>query len=231
MKTALVTGANRGLGFEISRQLAKQGFKVYMGSRDLDKGLKACEKLRKEGLDVEALALDVTKSASIKEAAGKVKHGSGFLDVLVNNAGVLLDTGEANKAMNVDPLIVLKTMEVNLAGPLKMAQAFVPLMKERRGRIINVSSGMGALTDMEGGWAGYRTSKAALNALTIILSKELEQDGVSVNSVCPGWVRTDLGGESAPRSPEEGALGTVWLATMDNPPTGKFYRDKNEIPW
>lgn len=231
MKIALVTGANRGLGLETSRQLAKKGFKVYLGARDLDKGLKAKDALVKEGLDVEAIALDVTKSSTIKEAASRVKKEAGRLDVLVNNAGVMLDGGEgSNTAMKVDPLIVLRTMEVNLAGPLKMAQAFVPLMGEG-GRIVNVSSGMGAISEMEGGWAGYRTSKAALNALTKILSVELREAKISVNSVCPGWVRTDLGGEKAPKSPEEGVESAVWLATMDSPPSGKFFRDKKEINW
>lgn len=231
MKTALVTGANRGLGLETVRQLAQEGFRVYMGCRSLDKGLTALEQLNKRAWDIRPLELDVTKSSSVKEAAAKVKKESGSLDVLVNNAGVMLDTGEgSNRAMKVDPLIVLKTMETNLAGPLKMVQAFAPLMGEGA-RVINVSSGMGSLEEMAGGWAAYRTSKAALNALTKILADELSDKNISVNSVCPGWVRTDLGGENAPRTPEEGVKSAVWLATMDNPPSGKFFRDLKEIAW
>lgn len=232
MKTALVTGANRGLGFELSRQLGKKGYKVYMGSRNLDKGLKAAESLGNEGLDVEVISLDVTKSADVKSAVDKIKKESGHLDVLVNNAGVMLDTGDdSNSALKVDPVIVLKTMEVNLTGPLRTSQAFAPLMSGRDARIINFSSGMGQLSEMGGGWAAYRTSKTALNALTKILSNELESYSISVNSVCPGWVKTDMGGEAAPRMPEEGVAGALRLATMDSPPTGKFFRDDKEIDW
>lgn len=232
IKTALVTGANRGLGLETCRQLAKLGHEVYLGARDLDKGLKAASELEKEGLKVFPIELDVTKSASIKSAVNIIQERSAGLDVLVNNAGVMLDTGEgSNKAMNVDPVIVLKTMEVNLTGPLKVTQAFAKLMKNRGARIINISSGMGSLNEMDEGWAAYRASKAALNALTIVLSKELKEFDISVNSVCPGWVRTDLGGENAPLSPSEGVKTTIWLATQEGPPSGKFFRDKKEIAW
>jgi len=145
----------------------------------------------------------------------------------------MLDSGEGqNSVLNVDPVIVMKTYEVNTVGALIMSQAIAPLMKEKgEGRIINISSGMGSLSEMEGGWAAYRMSKSSLNALTRILHAELNSFGISVNSVCPGWLRTDLGGESAPLSPEEGARTPVWLATMVDSPSGKFFRNKEEIEW
>lgn len=233
MKIAIVSGGNRGLGLEAVKQLAMKGFKVYLGSRDLEKGQKALNQLLADdpNLHIELIQLDVTKSASIKAAASKVKDEYGHLDVLVNNAGVMLDTGEgSNKALEVDPVIVLKTMEVNLTGPLTMIQAFAPLMP-KGSRVINVSSGMGSLKDMEGGWAAYRSSKTALNALTRIFSAELKDQEISVNSICPGWVKTDLGGESAPRTPLEGVQSIIWLATTENPPSGGFFRDQKPIDW
>lgn len=233
MKVSLVTGGNRGLGLAIVKELASKGHIVYMGTRDLDKGLKACEGLVKEGLRIRPIELDVTKSSTIKDAVAKIKDENDYLDVLINNAGVMLDSGEGqNSVLNVDPIIVMKTYEINTVGALIMSQAIAPLMKEKgEGRIINISSGMGSLNEMEGGWAAYRMSKSALNALTRILHEELNSFGISVNSVCPGWLRTDLGGERAPLSPEEGARTPVWLATMSGSPSGKFFRNKEEIAW
>lgn len=236
MKIALVTGANRGLGFETSRQLAQQGFKVYMASRDEQKGKMACEILKSEGLNVTPLQMDVTKTKEIRNAVDMLKSNNEVPDVIVNNAGVFLesltDTGTSSSVLNVDPVIILKTIETNTMGPLKLFQALVPLMKEKDdARIINISSGMGQLSDMGGNWPGYRMSKTSLNALTRILHAELEDSGVSVNSVCPGWVKTDMGGDNAPRTVQEGVKTTVWLATMENSPSGKFYRDCKEIEW
>ncbi|MCO4753668.1 MAG: SDR family oxidoreductase [Bacteriovoracaceae bacterium] len=233
MKVALVTGANRGLGLAITKLLAQKGLKVYLGSRDLEKGQAVCEGLVQEGLNVEAIQIDVTKNSTIKDALAKIKEQEQTLDVLINNAGVMLDSGEGqNSVLTVDSVIAMQTFEINTVGALKTSQAFAPLMKEMGGgRIINISSGMGALNEMEGGWAAYRMSKTALNSLTRILHAELNDFGISVNSVCPGWVQTDLGGDKAPLTPEEGARTPVWLATMSDPPSGKFFRDRKEISW
>lgn len=236
-KIALVTGANRGLGLETSRQLAAKGFKVYMACRDAKKGEEAVKKLRAQGHDVELIAMDVTKTAEIRSGVEILKHNGEIPDVLVNNAGVFLESAgpehpENSSVLKVDPVIILKTIEINTMGPLKLFQALVPLMVEKNdARIINISSGMGALEGMDGHWPGYRMSKTALNALTKILSVELTGTSVKVNSVCPGWVRTDMGGENASRSVEEGVETTVWLATTSNCPTGGFYRDKKLISW
>lgn len=236
MKIALVTGANRGLGFETSKQLAKKGFKVYMASRDEQKGKMACEILSSAGLNVVALKMDVTKTKDIRSAVDLFKSNNETPDVIVNNAGVFLemlsDSGNNESILNVDPVIILKTIETNTMGPLKLLQAFVPMMKDKDyGRIVNISSGMGQLQEMGGKAPGYRISKTSLNALTKILQAELSDTKITVNSVCPGWVKTDMGGDSAPRSVEEGVATTVWLATTDNPPAGKFFRDKEEINW
>ncbi len=235
MKIALVTGANRGLGFETSKQLAAHGFKVYMGCRDQVKGKAAEEILKSEGLDVEFVKLDVTKTVDIRDFLKTLKDKKEVVDVLVNNAGVLLvslnDQADAS-VFKVDPVIVLKTIEANTIGPMKLIQSLVPLMMEKgEGRVINISSGMGQLQDMTGMWPGYRMSKTALNALTKIVDSEVAGHNIYVNSVCPGWVRTDMGGEAATRSIEEGVETTVWLATCKNPPRGKFLRDKKSISW
>lgn len=236
-KVALVTGANRGLGLETSRELAQKGFKVFIACRDEDKGRAAEAKLLSENLEVEFLKMDVTKTAEIRAAVEVMKKKAEVPDVLVCNAGVFLESGgptdnSSASVFKVDPVIILKTIEVNTMGPLKLFQALVPLMKEKSdARIINISSGMGALNEMGGHWPGYRMSKTALNALTKILDAELAGTSVKVNSVCPGWVRTDMGGESATRSIEEGVQTTIWLATTDNCPHGGFYRDKKLIAW
>ena len=237
MKVVLVTGANRGLGFETSRQLAKQGFKVYMGCRNIENGNLASETLKSEGLNVQAVKLDVTKTADIRNFLNVLKDEKDTLDVLINNAGVFLESDGPEDHSNasvlkVDPVIILKTIEANTMGPLKIVQSIVPMMIENgNGRIINISSGMGQLKDMSGHWPGYRMSKTSLNALTKILDHELSEYNISVNSVCPGWVRTDMGGKNASLSVEEGVATTVWLATCENPPMGQFIRDKKSIDW
>ena len=236
-KIALVTGANRGLGLETSRQLAKEGFKVYMGCRNLEKGQVAAEALSTLGLDVEAHKLDVTKTQDIRDFHNTLRSRSENVDVLINNAGVFLESDgpqdtTSSSILKVDPVIILKTIEANTMGPLKLIQSILPMMLERgSGRIINLSSGMGQLEDMGGHWPGYRMSKTALNALTKIVDAEVQDKNVFVNSVCPGWVRTDMGGKDAHRSIEEGVETTVWLALCENPPRGKFLRDKKVIPW
>jgi NAD(P)-dependent dehydrogenase (short-subunit alcohol dehydrogenase family) len=222
---ALVTGANRGIGFEVSRQLARAGMRVLMGARDQAKGEAAAAALAREGGDVEAVRLDVADAAQIRALDPRL----GAVDVLVNNAGVDYDTDQS--ALFADLMRVRKTFETNLFGAWAMAEAVAPGMRARRwGRIVNVSSGAGSLTRMGPGAPGYSASKAALNALTRLLAAELAGSGVLVNSVCPGWVATDMGGGGRPVS--DGAAGVVWAATLpDDGPTGGFFRDGRPQAW
>jgi NAD(P)-dependent dehydrogenase (short-subunit alcohol dehydrogenase family) len=232
-KVAVVTGGNRGLGLEACRQLARAGAKVVLASRDPEKGEAAATALRGEGLEVTAYPLDVTDAASIGRLAAFIEQQFGRLDILVNNAGVFMDRSAADEAsaLRSDPAVVRQTFEANTLGPMMVSQALIPLM-HGNGRVVNVSSGMGQLDQMEGRFPGYRLSKAALNALTRILAHELRHTGITVNSVCPGWVRTDIGGPNAPRTPEQGVETIVWLAKLpDGSPTGGFFRDKQPIPW
>ena len=230
-KIAVVTGANRGIGFEICRQLARNGVKVLLTSRDKLKGEAAVASLCDEGLDVTFHQLDVTAPVSVGRLAADLESEYGRLDILINNAGVMPEHGEAASVFKADVDLVRQTLETNTLGSLRMAQALIPLMRGE-GRVVNVSSGMGQLAEMNGGWPGYRFSKAALNALTRILADELEGTRIKVNSVCPGWVRTDMGGPGATRSVEQGAETPVWLALLpDDGPTGSFFRDKQPIPW
>lgn len=230
---AIVTGANRGLGFETSRQLAQRGYQVVMTSRSVEKGRAAAEKLKKEGLDVVYFPLEVTNPAHIRQLEHFIEKEFGRLDVLVNNAGVFLDPRDpaAASLFNAEIDIIRDTFETNTLGPLMLAQALVPLMRGE-GRVVNVSSGMGQLSEMNGGWPGYRLSKTALNAVTRILADELANTQIKVNSVCPGWVKTDMGGPDAERPVEQGAETIVWLATLpENGPSGGFFRDKQPIAW
>ena len=230
-KIAVVTGANRGIGFEICRQLARNGVKVILTSRDVRKGEVAVADLGGQGLDVAFHQLDVTDPASVSRLTANLKSDYGRLDILINNAGVMPEHGEAAGVFKADVDLVRQTLETNTLGALGVAQALIPLMRGE-GRVVNVSSGMGQLAEMNGGWPGYRFSKVALNALTRILADELEGTRIKVNSVCPGWVRTDMGGPSATRSVEQGAETPVWLALLpDDGPTGGFFRDKQPIPW
>jgi NAD(P)-dependent dehydrogenase (short-subunit alcohol dehydrogenase family) len=228
-KTALVTGANKGIGFEVARQLARQGFRVFLGARNEKAGRAAAEKLREDG-DVSFLRIDISDATSIRAAAEELSRGSERLDVLVNNAGILLD--EDKSALTITPDIFETTLRTNTLGPWLVAQAFAPLLeKSQAPRIVNVSSGGGQLEDGADGWApGYCVSKTALNGVTVQLAAALPK--CAVNSVCPGWVRTDMGGEGATRSVGEGAATIVWLAT-DAPHdlTGKFVKDRKVIPW
>ncbi|HPF57684.1 MAG TPA: SDR family oxidoreductase [Candidatus Competibacteraceae bacterium] len=235
---AVVTGANRGLGLETARQLAKRDIQVIVTSRNPGKGEMAMEKLLAEGLDVLFQPLDVTSESSVAELGTFIHSHCGRLDILVNNAGVFLDihstedTGNAS-VFNASLETLTMTLKTNLYGPLLLSQELAPLMKQQHyGRIVNVSSGMGQLSDMEGKSPAYRISKTALNALTRILAAETQGYNILVNSVCPGWVRTDMGGSGAERTVEEGASGIVWAATLpDNGPTGGFFRDGQPIPW
>jgi len=227
---AVVTGANRGMGLEICRQLARKGIKVILTARSEKNGKEAVEKLNSEGLDILFHQLDVTDEQSIKKAANYVKSNFNKLDILVNNAGIGADYN--NRGLNADIEKTREILDTNLFGPLRVCTAFIPIMSgSSNGRIINISSEMGALNSMGGGSVGYRISKASLNAVTRILAAELEDTTISVNSVAPGWVHTDMGGPEAPRSIEEGIDTTVWLATTNKLYTGKFFRDREEIDW
>ncbi len=233
-KIAVVTGGNRGIGFETCRQLAKKQFQVVLTSRDEAKGKAAAEQLRAEELAVINYPLDVTSLESVEQVAQFVQAKFGRLDVLVNNAGVLLDYRDSDGSVfNLKLETLRETMETNLYGPLRLCQALVPLMQRHNyGRVVNVSSGAGELSDMHNGYPSYRISKTALNALTRILADQLDSTNILVNSVCPGWVRTDMGGANASRSPEQGADTIVWLATLpDNGPRGSFFRDRQPIDW
>ncbi|NEU75892.1 SDR family oxidoreductase [Hassallia byssoidea VB512170] len=232
-KVAVVTGGNRGLGFEASRQLAKLQYQVVLTSRDEAKGKAAADKLQAENLDVTFHPLDVTSDESSQKLAEFISQQFGKLDVLVNNAGIYIDEAGNNSVLYAKIDTVQQTMETNVYGVLRVTQALIPLMKKQNyGRIVNVSSGMGQLHDMGGGYTGYRLSKAALNALTRIFASELQGTNILVNSVCPGWVKTDMGGANATRTPEQGVNTIVWLAThADGGATGGFFRDRKPIDW
>jgi NAD(P)-dependent dehydrogenase (short-subunit alcohol dehydrogenase family) len=229
-KIVVVTGGNRGIGLEISRQLADRGATVVLTARDREAGEFAAAKLAQKDRPVRFHPLDVTDAESILRLRGFLENTFDRLDVLINNAGILVD--EDAPGLTVPLATVRATLETNTLGPLHLAQELAPLLgRSRTGRIINVSSGMGALSDMEGGHAAYRISKTALNAVTRILAAELE-GSVAVNSICPGWVKTDMGGADAERDVAHGADTAVWLA-LDAPQgqTGGFLRDRKPIPW
>jgi NAD(P)-dependent dehydrogenase (short-subunit alcohol dehydrogenase family) len=213
-----------------------KGYRVILAARDRAKGQAAAEKLGAQGANVDYAELDVTSAESIARFAEHVSREYGRLDVLVNNAGVLLDSKESpgeHSAFDVGADTVRRTLETNVLGPFQLMQKLVPLMKRGGyGRVVNVSSGMGQLSEMNGGFPAYRVSKTALNALTRIFADETQGSGILVNSVCPGWVKTDMGGPGAERPVEQGADTIVWLATLPNDgPTGGFFRDREPIDW
>ena len=232
-RVAVVTGGNRGIGLEICRQLVLRGnLRVLLTRRDKAKGDSAIKSFKNPKDTIESLELDVTSARSIQRFTTDITKRYGRCDVLINNAGVMLDP-RGSRVLDSKEKTWHDTLAVNLFGPLLLVQALVPLMKKNGyGRIVNVSSGQGQLSDMGSGTPAYRVSKTALNALTRTLAADLHGSGILVNSMCPGWVRTDMGGSGAPRSVEQGADTAVWLATLpDGGPTGGFFRDRKAIPW
>ncbi len=227
MKTIIVTGGNRGIGKEIVRQLAQLGHQVILTTRDLDKGREVLKELESEN-QVSIEQLDVSSFQSIDQFVASIESKYEKVDVLINNAGIYIDGKDLT--YNIDLNKLEQTLQTNLYGPIALSKGLVPLLqKSNDPRIINVSSGMGATTDIAGGYPSYRISKAALNAFTINLAAELRD--FKINAVCPGWVQTDMGGSSATRPVEKGAETPVWLALDDQVTTGKFWRDKQIIPW
>jgi len=230
MKTILITGSNRGIGYEIARQCAAKNFRVFISGRNKEKLEEALQKLQQEKLDAEILLMDTSDPISISKAAAQFGSMNIQLDILVNNAGIgvrgdqILSSGREE--------IFTQTLITNAYGPLRVTKDFLPFIPSG-GRVIMISSGGGSMTDEPGGWwPAYCTSKTLLNSITRHLAYELEEKNISVNAVCPGWVRTDMGGSGATRSVLKGAETPVWLAS-DAPQkiTGKFFRDKKEIPW
>lgn len=255
-RVAIVTGSDRGIGLEVCRRLGELGYQVVLTSPDAVRGEAAAAKLRRRGANVVDHVLDVTNKRHVQALRAFVIKKFGRADVLVNNAGVLLDegrskleglmarrldrpprkvqVGEGPSVLEIDIEIVRLTLEINTLGALRMCQAFVPLMMEvDYGRVVNVSSSRGQLHGMtDGGAPAYQMSKAALNAITLMVADAARGGNVTVNSVCPGWTRTNLGGPEAPRSVKKGAETIVWLATHpDGGPTGGFFMDKKPIDW
>jgi NAD(P)-dependent dehydrogenase (short-subunit alcohol dehydrogenase family) len=227
---AVVTGANRGIGREVVRQLAAAGFVAVLGARDEARGRAAAEELGGSAAGVVPCALDVADDASVRAAAARVAAELGRCDALVNNAAIDYDTDA--RATTVDLDRVRRAMETNLFGAWRAALAFVPLLRRSpHPRLVNVSSGAGSISEMGAGTPAYSVSKAALNALTRILAAELRADGALVNAVCPGWVATDMGGAGG-RPVADGAASVVWAVLLDDDgPTGGFFRDGRPVAW
>lgn len=226
---AVVTGANRGIGREVARQLAGHGFLVIAGSRDQDAGERAARQLDAAGHSIIARRLDVTDPATIQAAADWTAESAGRADVLVNNAAIHYDIWQ--QAWNADLAVVREALDTNLLGAWQTTQAFLPLLRRSaHARIVNVSSEGGSLSGMTGGTPAYSVSKAALNALTRLLAGELRADRILVNAVCPGWTDTDMGQGGRPVA--DGAASVLWAALLpDDGPTGGFYRDGQSLPW
>lgn len=230
-KVALVTGGNRGIGREVVRQLHEKGLSVVLSCRNLVDGRKVVDEFGGASDQLMFLQLDISDKESISRAFHEFGERFERLDVLVNNAGILLDASES--ILTVSEGVINRTLDTNSLGPLRVTRTFLPLLKNSdNARVINVSSLAGQLKDM-GSWApAYSISKTALNAVTCLLSNELKVDGIAVNAVSPGWIRTDMGGPGAPGTLEEGADTIVWLATeAPESITGQFLRDRTTTDW
>jgi NAD(P)-dependent dehydrogenase (short-subunit alcohol dehydrogenase family) len=242
MTIALITGANKGIGLETARQLAQQGIHVLMGARDAANGEAAAQKLQAEGYKADFIAFDVTSEASVKQAAQTVSDRYGKLDILINNAGINPEFPQGIFTFEQMPLELLtQVYQTNVFGPFLAIREFLPILRQSEaGRIVNVSSTLGSLTEQSNpkspyyafNIVGYNSSKTALNALTVQLAKQLVGTNIKVNSACPGWVKTDLGSDAAPRNVEEGAKIIIQLATLPNDgPHGGFFDENGPIPW
>lgn len=238
-RIALVTGANRGLGFEISRQLGRMGIIIVASARNGADASSTVERLKSEGINAHSVILDVAAPSAIEVLPTLLEDQFGGLDILVNNAGVMVDDGIKPSRLSLETLRA--TFEINVFGAFAVTRAVLPLIRKSSfGRIVNMSSSLGSLADMGDPASpyygvmspAYQASKTALNALTVLFAKELKDTGVKVNSACPGWVRTRLGSERAPLSVEEGADTPVWLATLPaDGPTGGFFHSRKPMPW
>lgn len=238
-RIALITGANKGIGLEIARQLGRAGISVLLGCRSLERGRQAADALRAEGIDAHAIRLDITDASGVAEAADDILDRSGSLDILVNNAGAN-DSGDGKPSLaSVDA--VRRLLETNFLGALTVTQAMLPLLRRAAGgaRIVNLSSSLGSLA-MNGDPAspyyraqliGYNASKAALNMLTVQLAQELAGSRITVNSACPGFVATDLNGHTGTLTVAEGAAGAVRLALTDSGVSGQFLDIRGQVPW
>ena len=235
-KTALVTGGNKGIGFAICKGLLDKEFNVFLAARNIDKGKEAIAKLSTEHNSVQLVQLDVTDDESIKNAVENVSQKTDSLDVLVNNAGIYPDLRGAGQGVNILTVpreLLIKTMNTNAFSPIRLTQAFLPLLKKADNpKVINVSSGNGQLDGISANVPSYSLSKLALNGATIILADALNSESIAVYAMCPGWVKTDMGGDSAPRTPEQGADTAIWLATEASmAESGKFFRNRTEQPY
>jgi NAD(P)-dependent dehydrogenase (short-subunit alcohol dehydrogenase family) len=233
-RIALVTGANKGIGLEAARQLGGHDFTILLAARNASSGVAAAEQLRGAGIDAHAITLDVTDQASVERAAKQVADTWGRVDVLVNNAGVAPEFASGTPPSKLSLETLRETYETNVFGVVAVTNQFLPLLRKAApSRIINVSSALGSL----GAWSGgsnilaYNSSKTALNGVTLAYARELGPEGIAVVAISPGWVRTDMGSQAAPRSVEEGAKIITKVSTMATPPNGKFINDEGEIPW
>jgi len=231
MQKAIVTGGNKGLGFEICRQLAQNNCDVLLTSRDKKRGRAATEKLQAAGLSVTFYPLDVRYEGSIYYLMEHIKQTWGRVDILVNNAGIFLDKGM--RARDLVGLPFDRTFITNVRGPILLMQSVLPFMERQGfGRIVNVSSQMGSIAQMQAGSAAYRLSKASLNAFTKIIAQEVDSTKIKINAIDPGWVKTDMGGDTAPETPEDAASGVVWAALLPaDGPSGGFFHNGKEMPF
>ena len=237
-RVAVVTGANKGIGLEITRQLAREGITVYLGARDEARGQAAAEKLRAEGLDARPLRIDVTDEQSVAAAAAFLEQHGGRLDILVNNAGIAIDDGPPSR---ISSDVLRRTYETNVFGVVRVTQALLPLLRRSgAGRIVNLSSGLGSLTlSSDPAWdfasvkyLAYNTSKTAVNAITVQFAHELRGTPIKVNAADPGYVATDMNRHQGVRSVEQGAATPVRLATLPpEGPTGGYFNDDGPVPW